>query len=595
MSKELPRHVRRSSSPASYTSGTSSSPRNPLDQCEMNFRTLLGFVSTRVLRGGPRLVIQLILAAFALLILGRFLASPTSSDTLFSSGSRWSWSPFGGSVDDTTSAVGTGKPGGVRVVAFGSPDIATPSTGKGTDGKGWTEMLCEELRCSSHHSFIPSISLPAQAMTSNEHYRHTIAKVTADNEQSKAPGYNYDFLLEQFPLSDTIADLKAQVDGFLAQPQPRDLPRETVWVFTFGTWDVWALASLPRELGQDLVDAAVAALFAQIERVYQASLDAESAAFSDFWTYQDASLIEKLNAVEDEGRGEVDPREVENFRLIVPELLDVSLTPGWHARRPAPPSPHTKAEQMTNAAHLTARWNSEVKGRMDMWMRTADPRAEDGEEKGKFGYVSSGENTNAAAGSRLLRARDERGLKPPAEGEALRVPFPRRVGAQVDGATFVREAIVERQLRDHGLTDHTGRGNRTDGGGGGEEEQQGGSIFFAETWTPCIWARTSETPDVDGAYAACDSPGDYLFHSPFTLGERAVRETARIAAAETRSRLAFVDSSSADEAEAEAQEAAAEKTKRRERRGETRGFQRVMRPNRAMRLVDAACPTLDVC
>ncbi|CCF46172.1 hypothetical protein CH063_15008 [Colletotrichum higginsianum] len=145
------------------------------------------------------------------------------------------------------------------------------------------------------------------------------------------------------------------------------------------------------------------------------------------------------------------------------------------------------------------------------------------------------------------------------------------------------------------MTDNKGRGHGTDGGGGGEEEQQGGSIFFAETWTPCIWARTSETPDVDGAYAACDSPGDYLFHSPFTLGERAVRETARIAAAETRSRLAFVDSSSADEAEAEAQEAAAEKTKRRERRGETRGFQRVMRPNRAMRLVDAACPTLDVC
>ncbi|TQN69335.1 hypothetical protein CSHISOI_06015 [Colletotrichum shisoi] len=602
MSKELPRHERRSSSPASYTSGTSSSPRNPLDQCEMNFRTLLGFVSTRVLRGGPRLVIQLILAAFALLVLGRFLASPTSSDTLFSSGSRWSWSPFGGS------AVGTGRPGGVRVVAFGSPDIATPSTGrgtdgKGTDGKGWTEMLCEELRCSSYHSFIPSISLPAQAVTSIEHYRHTVAKVTADSEQPKAPGYNYDFLLEQFPLSDTIADLKAQVDSFLAQPQPRNLPRETVWVFTFGTWDVWALASLPRELGQDLVDAAVAALFAQVERVYQASLDAESAAFSDFWAYlQDDSLIEKLSAVEDEGRG-----EVENFRLIVPELLDLSLTPGWHARRPAPPSPHTRAEQMTNAAHLTARWNSEVKGRMDMWTSTAEPRAEDGEEKGKFGYVSSGESTSAAAaaaaGSRLLRARAEQGLKPPAEGDALRVPLPRRLGAQVDGATFVREAIVERQMRDHGLTDHTGRGNRTDGGDA-EEEQQGGSVFFAETWTPCIWARTSETPDVDGAYAACDTPGDYLFHSPFTLGERAVRETARIAAAETRSRLALVDSFAAAEEEEEEEEekaddgreTAAEKTKRRERpRGETGGFQRVMRPNRAMRLVDAACPTLDVC
>ncbi|KAJ0158412.1 hypothetical protein CTA2_11627, partial [Colletotrichum tanaceti] len=307
MSKKPPRHERRSSSPASSnTSGPSGSPRNPLDQCcEMDFRTLLAFLSTRVLRGGPRLVVQLTLAALALLLLGRFLASPTSSDTLISPASRWSWSPFGGAEsDDTTSAdvVGTGGPGGLRVVAFGSPDVATPSTGKGTGGKSWTEMLCEELRCSSYHSSIPSVSLPAQAMTSHEHYRHAIAKVAgaaADDEQPRAPGYNYDFLLEQFPLSDAVADLEAQVDGFLARPQPRDLPRDTVWVFTFGTWDVWALASLPREQGRGLVDAAVAALFAQVERVYQASLDAGSPAFSDFWAYQDASLVaEKLNALE---------------------------------------------------------------------------------------------------------------------------------------------------------------------------------------------------------------------------------------------------------------------------------------------------------
>ncbi|OHW91899.1 hypothetical protein CSPAE12_09497 [Colletotrichum incanum] len=576
MSKELPRHERRPSSPTSYSSSSGS----PFDQCDMSLKTLLGFISTRVLRGGPRLIIQLTLAAFALLLLGKFFTSPTSTDTLSNSGSRWSWSPFGKSEEQQS--VGTGGPGGVRVVAFGSPDIATPSTGKGAKGKGWSEMLCEELRCSAHQSFIPLTSLPAQAMTSTEHYRSTIEKVTSELEQSKAPGYNYDFLLEQFPLSDAIADLKSQIDDFLAQPQPQDLPRETVWVFTFGTWDVWTLASLPRELGQGIVDAAVAALFAQVERVYQASLDAESVAFSDFWAYQDASLIEKLNTV-DKGEGDVDPREVENFRVIVPQLFDVSLTPGWHAQRPAPPSPHTKAEQMTNAAHLTTRWNSEVKGRMEAWMHTADPQPKDDEERGKFGYVPTSQG-NAA---RLRFARAE-GLSAPAEGEALRVPFPRRVGAQVDAVSFVREAIIENQMRAHGLTDMTGRGNRTDG------EQ--GNVFFAETWIPCIWAKTSETPEAAGGYAACDAPGDYLFHSPFTLSERAIRETARIAAAETRSTLAFVNPDDEIEGMGQEQEKpAAVKKKRHERRGELRGFQRAIRPDRAMRLVDAACPTLDVC
>ncbi|WYZ43420.1 hypothetical protein EsH8_VI_001119 [Colletotrichum jinshuiense] len=578
MSKELPHHERRSSSPKAYGSG------GPFDQCNLSFKTLIGFISTRVVRGGPRLIIQIFLAAFSLLLLGRFFTSPTSTDTLFSSGSRWSWSPFGKS--ENNEEVGFGGPGGVRVVTFGSPDIATPSTMKDSKAKGWTEMLCEELRCTSHQSFVPLTSLPSQAMTSNEHYKHTIQKVTDELKEIKAPGYDFDFLLEQFPLSESIADLKSQIDQFLAQPQPQDLPKETIWVFSFGTWDVWTLATLPRELGQGIIDAAVSNLFAQVERLYQASLDTSSVAFSDFWAYQDASLIDKLNNLDKEG-GNIDQREVENFRVIVPELFDVSLTPGWHAQRPAPPKPHTKAEQMTNAAHLTQRWNSEVQGRMDEWMRTADPQPADGEERGKFGYVPASQR----AAARIRRARAESGLEAPREDQALRVPFPRRAAAQVDSASFVREAIIEKQMRDYRLTDMTGRGNRTDG--------DQGSIFFAETWTPCIWAKTSETPQITGGYSACDKPEDYLFHSPFTLSERAIRETARIVASETRSRLAFVDpvdETDAEEAEAEGQERpAAKKVKRHERRSELGAFQRVLRPNRAMRLVDAACPTLDVC
>lgn len=138
MSKELPHHERRSSSPKAYGSG------GPFDQCNLSFKTLIGFISTRVVRGGPRLIIQIFLAAFSLLLLGRFFTSPTSTDTLFSSGSRWSWSPFGKS--ENNEEVGFGGPGGVRVVTFGSPDIATPSTMKDSKAKGWTEMLCEEVR-----------------------------------------------------------------------------------------------------------------------------------------------------------------------------------------------------------------------------------------------------------------------------------------------------------------------------------------------------------------------------------------------------------------------------------------------------------------
>ncbi|KAI8245065.1 hypothetical protein K4K57_002640 [Colletotrichum sp. SAR 10_99] len=560
MSKELPRHERRSSSPSGLGGGS------PFD-CNLSLKTLLGFISTRVLRGGPRFVIQVILALFALIVLGRFFTS-SSSDLI--NAPKWSWSPFGGSSEDANLA------GGVRVVAFGSPDIATPVTGK---GKGWTEMFCEELGCSAHHSFVPKISLPAQALTAHEHYNETLQKVLRELEQEKAPGYDYDFILDQFPLAGAIADLAAQVDQFLAQPQERYLPKETIWVFSFGTWDVWTLAALPRDLGQGIVDLAVRALFAQVERVYQAALDTNSVAFSDFWAYQGAELIDKLNAMDTEG-GEVDEREVENFRVVIPEIFDVSLTPGWHAQRQSPPGPHTKAEQMTNAAHLTSRWNSEIRGRLDEWTRTADPQPKEGEERGQFGYIPASQRR-----SPKLR-RGVKGMEPPTEGDALRVPFPRRVGAQVNHAEFVREAIVERQMRQHGLTDSVGRGNRT-------EQDRG--VYFAETWTPCIWAKTSETPEVDGGFSACDTPGDYLFHSPFTLSERAIQEAAKIAAADAREKLAFVDA--VVEKEREQLLGGGEQTakvKRNEKRGAST-FQRMVKPNHALRIVESACPTLDVC
>ncbi|TDZ39484.1 hypothetical protein C8035_v003276 [Colletotrichum spinosum] len=581
MSKDLPRYERRSSSPPAPGG-------NPFGQCDLSVKTILGFLSTRALRGGPRLVIQVVLALFGLVLLGKFLTSPTRD--LADAGSRWTWSPFASTPQEEF--LGNGKPGGVRIVAFGSPDIATPSNGK---GKGWTEMLCEELSCSTFHSLIPSPNLPNQALTSHEHYNATLDKVTRELAQQKAPGYDYDFLLSQFPLAADIADVTAQVDAFLASPLPRPLPKETVWVFSFGTWDVWTLAALPRDLGQGIVDLAVRRLFAQVERVYQASLATESAAFSDFWAYQSAAataaLLAKLNAPGTPSSSSspppsVDARELENFRLVVPKLLDVSLTPGWHARRPAPPAPHTKAEQMTNAAHLTARWNSEVDARLQEWMRTPDPQQsegsddDEGKDDGKFGAVAS-----RRASPVLRRGVAASATAAPRGGDVdtLRVPFPRRVGAQVDTEEFVRRAIIERQMRRHGLSDVLGYGNGT---------EADGVLAFEEVWTPCIWAKTGETPEVAGGYPACDVPDGYLFHSPFTLGERAIRETARIAAAEARSKLAFVDAVD-DEGRGEEEEEQGTPAAR-AKRSES-GFQRVLRPSRLARMVDAACPTLDVC
>lgn len=157
MSKELPRYERRPSSPSALGGAS------PFD-CNLSFKTLLGFLSTRVLRGGSRLVIQLIVAGFGLVLLGNLFTSPSSD--LIIAGSKWSWSPFGSSRSDAD--VGNGQPGGLRLIVFGSPDIATPSNGKG-NGKGWTEMLCEEVSIFFLFFFLFSLPLlfPFSPLTTN--------------------------------------------------------------------------------------------------------------------------------------------------------------------------------------------------------------------------------------------------------------------------------------------------------------------------------------------------------------------------------------------------------------------------------------------
>jgi len=117
------------------------------DRCHINTRAALTFVSARALRGAPRLIFQIILAIAGFAFITHLLPERVTSvtfGTAYTNALRWTFSKS--DEDD-----GTG--GGLRIVVFGSGDVATPVAVMGADGivgrtgRSWTEYLCEEVCC----------------------------------------------------------------------------------------------------------------------------------------------------------------------------------------------------------------------------------------------------------------------------------------------------------------------------------------------------------------------------------------------------------------------------------------------------------------
>lgn len=123
---------------------------------------LLGFFSTKVLRGGPKILLYLASFLVLLLFVIRFLPE-RYTESPFGSGTQpfWKWdgsksdgateqkdTTGGGRVGGNGTTRGNSTSGPLRIVVFGENDIATPSPIEGMPDKkhrAWTEVLCEEV------------------------------------------------------------------------------------------------------------------------------------------------------------------------------------------------------------------------------------------------------------------------------------------------------------------------------------------------------------------------------------------------------------------------------------------------------------------
>ncbi|KAI0401163.1 hypothetical protein F4802DRAFT_581458 [Xylaria palmicola] len=435
---------------------------------------------------------------------------------------------------------------GLRMVVFGGGDIATPPHDQ---GQAWTKIMCQKLGCDTYVSFVPEADDLGGAVVSTPlleaaYNRLSALYVAKDNSIE----LDYSWIKEQY-VKPYRHDLAAQVDDFLLSSRARGGATESLWVFNVGYWDIWYLAALPLKLATEVIDSDILDLFFQIERLYQAVQGQESIAFPD----ADFGPGNPSHIRPEDGSGETTRIP---FRIFLTRLFDISLSPGFRNTRPCPPSPHLRSTQLRNAAYLTKYWNVALGVAADDWLATPDPE-----------YWSTADTMNievveALAGKRPLQVEEpERGSKAGKyhrdqdnrKQQGNMISLPRRKIASYATADYLRELMIDRQLRNADLVDHNGLGARPPKDG------------FLDVSMPCTFRITAgdvfeheEGVPVGDKTVVCRDPDNYLFYTGFTVGRRAIYEVGVRAA---RSFLDQVEATSAWREKAMMQEESIRKDK----------------------------------
>lgn len=322
---------------------------------------------------------------------------------------------------------------------------------------------------------VPNTDAGSWSVSSNELYAIGVEAVINATQDRTGPGWDYSYLQTFYPTQWDGPDLKDQITQFLSMPKPRHPPRETLWVFSFGVWDVWSLAALPIPVGEQSVKDMTEDIFNQVERLYTASMDSSSIAWSDINTivkspsHNNTDEDGNVAAKRDEEAAKSETSPTESFRILIPRIVDPSMLPGWRDLRPILPPVHSKAEQMRNAAELTEYWNNGVVTGLNNWVKKENPKPTDEkkEENVRAPTAAPASSPDEAKRTDPIPAINPRAAEPVAEATAPKTPevvedivYPQRDGFAYNLADYVLDQLVERQLKNAKQKDAVGLGNR---------------------------------------------------------------------------------------------------------------------------------------
>jgi hypothetical protein len=266
------------------------------------------------------------------------------------------------------------------------------------------------------------------------------------------------------PLSNKLLpDLAAQIQKFIALPPPSPQPKGTLFVISFGFWDIYSFAGLDYALGQNVTDRTVDELFSQLDILYSHYSQILSPAHTT------ESSDGSTNTTETKNHTYKPPP----FRVIIPKLFDPTLLHGWISKRPVPLRPSSVAENQKNAAYLSSRWNTRTENRISSWLKEAP-----------LPLVDTNSTTT-----------EELASPPNVERDAFYFNL----------AQYLLDIIVEHQLEDEGISDAKGLGK--------------GDSPFESVYEPCLRedGAVDELVDLNGLMV-CQKPEEYLFWDSFNLG-----------------------------------------------------------------------------
>ncbi|KAI0395632.1 hypothetical protein F5Y17DRAFT_182169 [Xylariaceae sp. FL0594] len=258
----------------------------------------------------------------------------------------------------------------------------------------------------------------------------------------------------------------------------------------------------------------------------------------------------------------------EPFRIFITQAFDVTLTPGWENSRAKPPSPHTLSDHMRNAAFLTEYWNRLLRTAVDDWLDSLDPADWSTADAVDINVLSAlSHHEPIRTESQMLREMDinnanpnpnpnpkskskSKTSPPSSSGKGTDgkdqtqkqenrvtdlttdanpnintyIALPRRQAASYSISRYIRELLIDHQMRDSNLSDAKGFGTRPLNAG------------FEHVDTSCVSRRRStkseslEEVEVEVQVCAKEVEDEYLFYDDFTVGPRAVREIGVLAA-----------------------------------------------------------------
>ncbi len=309
-----------------------------------------------------------------------------------------------------------------------------------------------------------------------------------------------------------LPDLAAQIQSFIALPIPKEQPKQTIFVLSFGFWDIYEFARLKYDIGQNATDTSLDVLFNQLDMLYLHYADKlyPSQAPPEL-------TIEVSNSTE-----VLSNNSHHSFRIIIPRLFDPTLLPGWLSHRPLPISPSSVAEQQKNAVYLTDRWNQLLENKMGAWIKSppplpnlaplqiASPILEVAEEIPEVSHTNIREPVpSSSVPSTSISARESE--VEPRDGVIEKDVF------YYDVPKYLLDIIVEHSLEDEGLSDASGLGK--------------GESPYDSVYAPCL-REAEEGEDTDGfvdlnGLLVCKEPRDFLFWDAWGLGPVAKEDIGR--------------------------------------------------------------------